>query len=180
VILFVDNSIEIGIIIGQMKSLLVLRHAKSSRKDPDLTDHDRPLNKRGKRDAPRVGRLLKKEHLVPDIIISSTAMRARATAEAVAKASGYKEDITFNRSLYAAGPQAYIDVLHDLPDDRVRALIIGHNPGLEELVEMLTGEIHPMPTCSLAHVKLRVGKWLDIDNKIKGQVAEIWRPPDHT
>jgi len=78
--------------------------------------------------------------------------------------------------LYAAGPQAYIDVLHDLSDDYVRVLIIGHNPGLEELVEMLTGEIHLMPTCSLAHVKLRVGKWLESDYKIKGQLAEIWRP----
>jgi phosphohistidine phosphatase len=163
-----------------MKSILVLRHAKSSRKDPDLTDHNRPLNKRGKRDAPRMGRLLKKEDLVPDIIISSTAIRARATAEAVAKASGYTGDITFNRSLYAAGPQAYIDVLHDLSDDYVRVLIIGHNPGLEELVEMLTGEIHLMPTCSMVHVKLSVDKWSDIDNKIKGQVAEIWRPPDPT
>jgi phosphohistidine phosphatase len=163
-----------------MKSILVLRHAKSSRKDPDLTDHDRPLNKRGKRDAPRMGRLLKKENLVPDIIISSTAMRARATAEAFAKASGYKGDITFNGSLYAAGPQAYIDVLHDLSHEYVRVLIIGHNPGLEELVEMLTGEIHLMPTCSLAHVKLRVGKWSEIDNKIKGQVVEKWRPRDLT
>jgi phosphohistidine phosphatase len=163
-----------------MKSILVLRHAKSNRKDPDLTDHDRPLNKRGKRDAPRMGRLLKKEHLVPDAIISSTAMRARDTAEAVAKASGYTGDITFNRSLYAAGPQAYIDALHDLSDDYVRVLTIGHNPGLEELVEMLTGEIHLMPTCSMVHVKLSVDKWSDIDNKIKGQVAEIWRPRDLT
>ncbi len=163
-----------------MKSILVLRHAKSSRKDPDLTDHDRPLNKRGKRDAPRMGRLLKKEHLVPDAIISSTAMRARDTAEAVAKASGYRADITFNGSLYAAGPQAYIDALHELSDDYVRVLTIGHNPGLEELVEMLTGEIHLMPTCSLVHVKLSVDKWSDIDNKIKGQVAEIWRPRDLT
>ena len=163
-----------------MKSILVLRHAKSSRKDPDLTDHDRPLNKRGKRDAPSMGRLLKKENLVPDIIISSTAMRARATAEAVAKASGYKGDITFNRSLYAAGPQAYIDAMHDLPDEYVRVLMVGHNPGLEELVEMLTGEIHVLPTCSMAHVELRVGKWLERDYEIRGQVAEIWRPPDHT
>jgi phosphohistidine phosphatase len=163
-----------------MKSVLVLRHAKSSWKHPDLSDHDRPLNKRGKRDAPRMGRLLKKENLVPDIIISSTAMRARATAEVVAKASGYKGDITFSRSLYAAGPQAYIDALHDLSDDHVRALVIGHNPGLEELVEMLTGEIHLMPTCSLAYVKLRIGKWIERDYKIKGHVAEIWRPPDHT
>jgi phosphohistidine phosphatase len=161
-----------------MKSILVLRHAKSSRKDPDLKDHDRPLNKRGKRDAPRMGRILKKENLVPDIIISSTAMRAGATAEAVAKASGYKGDITFDRSLYASGPQAYIDVLHDLSDEYVRVLIIGHNPGLEELVEMLTGDIHIMPTCSLAHVQLNVDKWRERDYKIRGQVAEIWRPRD--
>lgn len=163
-----------------MKSLLVLRHAKSSRKNPDLTDHDRPLNKRGKRDAPRMGQLLKKERLVPEIIISSTAMRARATAEAVAKDSGYERDITFNRSLYAAGPQAYMDVLHDLSDDNVRVLIVGHNPGLEELVEVLTGEVHLMPTCSLAHLKLRVDKWSAIGTKIKGQVTEIWRPRDLT
>jgi phosphohistidine phosphatase len=163
-----------------MKSVLVLRHAKSSWKYPDKTDHERPLNKRGKRDAPLMGRLLKKERLVPDVIISSTAMRARATAEAIAKASGYKGDITFNRSLYASGPQAYIDVLHDLSDEYVRVLIIGHNPGLQELVEMLTGEIHLMPTCSLAHVKFRVDKWSDIDNKIKGKVAGIWRPRDLT
>ena len=159
-----------------MKSILVLRHAKSSRKDPDLTDHDRPLNKRGKRDAPRMGRLMKKENLVPDVIISSTAIRARSTAEAVAKASGYKGEIVLNKSLYAAGPEAYLGVMHDLSDEYVRVLIVGHNPGLEDLVELLTGEIHLMPTCSLAHVKFRVGKWSDIDNKIKGQIGEIWLP----
>ena len=64
----------------QMKSVLIRRHAKSDWKDPDLTDHDRPLNKRGKDDAPRMGRLLKREHLVPDTIISSTAIRARAAS----------------------------------------------------------------------------------------------------
>ena len=73
-----------------------------------------------------------------------------------------------------------LGVMHDLSDEYARALIIGHNPGLEELVEMLTGEIHLMPTCSLAHVKIRVDKWSDIDNKIKGKVAGIWRPRDLT
>jgi phosphohistidine phosphatase len=67
-----------------------------------------------------------------------------------------------------------------LSDKHVRVLIIGHNPGLEELVEMLTGEIQLMPTCSLAHIKLRVGKMVREDNKIKGQVAQIWRPRDIT
>lgn len=161
-----------------MKSVLLLRHAKSSRKDPDLIDHDRPLNKRGKRDAPCMGLLLKKEDLVPDIIISSTAIRALTTAQAVAKASGYKAKIIFNRSLFAAGPQAYLDALHDLSDDNVRVLMIGHNPGMEELVELLTGEIHLMPTCSLALVKFHVEKWSEIDNKSKGEMVEIWRPRD--
>lgn len=163
-----------------MKSVLFLRHAKSSWKQEELADHDRPLNKRGKRDAPLMGRLLKKEDLVPDIIISSTAIRARSTTEAVAKGSGYKGEIVLDKSLYAAGPEAYLGVIHDLSDEYVRVLIVGHNPGLEELLELLTGEIHLMPTCSLAHVKLHVDKWSEVDNKIKGQVAEIWRPRDLT
>jgi phosphohistidine phosphatase len=163
-----------------MKSVLLLRHAKSSWKHPDLNDQDRPLNKRGKRDAPIMGRLLKRKDLVPDIIISSTAIRARSTAEALAKASGYKGEIILNKSLYAARPEAYLGLMRDLSVQYVRVLIVGHNPGLEELVEMLTGEIHLIPTCSLAHVKFRVGKWSDIDNKIKGQVADIWRPRDLT
>ncbi|MFZ0896282.1 MAG: histidine phosphatase family protein [Candidatus Nitrosopolaris sp.] len=86
-----------------MKSVLVLRHVKSSWKHPELADHDRPLNKRGKLDAPLMGRLLKKKGLVPDNIISATAIRARATTEAVAKASGYKGEIFLDKSLYAAG-----------------------------------------------------------------------------
>ncbi len=90
--------------IRHMKSVLLHRHAKSSWKHPDLNDQDRPLNKRGKRDAPIMGRLLKRKDLVPDIIISSTAIRARSTAEAVAKASGYKGEIILNKSLYAVGP----------------------------------------------------------------------------
>ena len=119
-----------------------------------------------------MGRLLKKEHLVPDIIISSTAVRARTTAKAVAKTSGYKGEIVLDKSLYAAGPDSYLSIMHDLSDN-ARVLIVGHNPGLEELVEMLTGEIHLMPTCSLAQVKFRVGKWSDIDNKTKGKVGEL-------
>ena len=82
-----------------------------------------------------------------------------------------------DKSLYAAGPDAYLGVMHDMSNEY---LIVGHNPGLEELVELLTGEIHLMSTCSLAHVKFRVDKLSGIDNKIKGQVAEIWQPRDLT
>jgi len=95
-----------------MKSIFTLIRAKSSWKHPELTDHDRPLNKRGKRDAPRVGELLRSENLISKAIISSTAAKAGATAEAVKKASGYKGKTTLNRSLYADGPEAYLKVLH--------------------------------------------------------------------
>ena len=94
-----------------MKSLLILRHAKSSWKHPGLNDHDRPLNKRGKNDAPRIGKILQKEKLIPDVISSSTAMRASATAESVVKACRYKGEVTLKRSLYAAGPETYLQLL---------------------------------------------------------------------
>jgi phosphohistidine phosphatase len=161
-----------------MKSVLILRHAKSSWKHPELADHDRPLNKRGKRDAPRMGELLRSEHLIPEAIISSTATRARDTAEAVAKACGYKGEITLNRSLYAAGPEAYLKVLHGMSNAYIRVLVVGHNPGVQELAQMLTGETHLMSTCSLAHIKLHVDRWLDMDYETKGQLAGICRPRD--
>src|SRR5436309_10249617 len=161
-----------------MKSILILRHAKSSWKHPELSDHNRPLNKRGKRDTPLMGELLKNEHLIPEFIISSDAKRAHSTAKIAAKASGYKEEIVFNQSLYAAGPAAYIDVLRDLSNEYTRVLMVGHNPGLEELVSMLTGESHSLSTCSLVHIQLRVNKWTEMDNKTKGKLSGIWYPRD--
>jgi len=161
-----------------MKSILILRHAKSSWKLPDVNDHDRPLNKRGKRDAPHMGEIIQDKNLVPDFIISSTAKRAHSTAKAVAKAAGYKGDIALNQSLYAAPPTAYIDVLHDLPNKYTRVLLVGHNPGLEQLVNMLSSEEHTMPTCSLVHVQLCINTWSEIDYKTKGKLLEIWNPSD--
>jgi phosphohistidine phosphatase len=116
-----------------MKSVLILRHAKSSWTHPELNDHDRPLNKRGKRNAPLIGELLKNEHLIPELIISSNAKRADSTAKIVAKAAGYKGEIALNQSLYAARPAEYIDVLRDMSNEYARVLMVGHNPGLEEL-----------------------------------------------
>ena len=161
-----------------MKSILILRHAKSGWKHPELNDHDRPLNKRGKRDAPLMGEFLKNENLIPEFIISSNAKRAHSTAKIVAKASGYKGEIALNQSLYEALPAAYIDVLRDLSNEYARVLVVGHNPGLEELVSMLTGESHSLSTCSLVHIQLRVNKWTEMDNKTKGKLSGIWHPRD--
>jgi phosphohistidine phosphatase len=164
--------------MSNMKSVLILRHAKSSWKHPDVNDHDRPLNKRGMRDAPYMGHLLQNEHLVPDLIISSTAKRAYSTAKAVAKAAGYEGDIVLNQSLYAAPPTAYIDVLRNLSNEYTRVLMVGHNPGLEQLVNMLSREEHVMPTCSLVHVQLRINSWTEINNKTKGKLLRMWKLRD--
>src|SRR5919198_2099009 len=119
------------------KILLILRHAKSSWKEPDLQDHDRPLNKRGKRDAPRIGKLLMELDLVPDLIISSTAKRAKDTAKAVGEASKYNGRIELNPSLYGTDFDSYLRALRLVPDDFNKVLIVGHNPALEELVSLL-------------------------------------------
>ena len=79
------------------------------------------------------------------------------------------------KSLYAAEPQAYFEVLHDVSDDYDKVLVVGHNPGIEELLEILTDEIHIMPTCSLAHLRLKIIRWSDIDQvRTKGELVDIW------
>ena len=163
-----------------MKSLLILRHAKSSWKHPELPDYDRPLNKRGKNDAPQMGRLIRKEKLIPDIILSSPATRAYATAKAVAKACDYNGQIILSRSLYdAADPKVYLKAIGNLDDKHTRVLIVGHNPTIEELLEILTGELHIMATCSLAALNLQIDRWSDIEEDYeitKGKLAGIWLP----
>jgi phosphohistidine phosphatase len=165
-----------------MKTLLILRHAKSSWKDPDLPDQDRPLNKRGKHDAPRMGKLLKDEDLIPDLIISSTAARAKKTAELVAKACKYKgEEIVSSHSLYGAElAEDYLKILQELSDKYKAVLVIGHSPSVEETVEVLTGSPDViMPTCALAHISLPIQNWAELNKqKIKGKLLKIWRPKE--
>ena len=159
-----------------MKTLLILRHAKSSWKDTSLADHDRPLNKRGKRDAPRMGKLLWKQDLVPDRIISSTANRARNTATAVAKACQCEDKVELTSEFYHAGPGAYLAVLQNVSDDNQRVMVVGHNPGMEALVTHLTDRMETMPTAALAHVALPIKQWTELDYETQGKLLNLWRP----
>lgn len=159
-----------------MKTLLLLRHAKSSWDDPAREDHDRPLKKRGKRDAPRIGRLLAREGLVPDRILSSTAERARATAEAVAEACGFGGSLELSRVLYLAGPDDIVDVVRALPDDGGIVLVVGHNPGLEMLVEALTRRPETLPTAALARIALPIRSWSRLATRTRGELVDLWRP----
>ncbi len=161
-----------------MKTLLILRHAKSSWKDEQRSDHDRPLNKRGKRDAPRIGKLLRSEHLAPELIISSTARRARKTAAKVARQSGYEGVIELTGDLYLAAPQQYLEVLQNVPDHIDRVMVVGHNPGAEELLALLTGHVTHFSTAALAHVDLEIDSWHQLTRECRGQLAGFWRPSD--
>lgn len=158
-----------------MKTLLILRHAKSSWKQPGLADHDRPLNGRGKRDAPRMGRLLLEEGLVPDLILSSSAARALATAEAVADESGAEAPDVW-RSLYHAEPEAYLSLLRELGAEAETVMVVGHNPGMEELVYALTDRSERMPTAALAQVQLPIEDWSMISGRTEGRLQALWRP----
>ena len=139
-----------------MKTLLLLRHAKSSWDQPDLNDHDRPLNKRGKREAPKVGKYLRKHDLVPDLIISSTALRAKATAQAVADESGFDGQVDFYQDLYLSDTACYLDILQRLPDEANRVLVVGHNPDLDEFLGLLTDVSQHLTTAALAQIDLPI------------------------
>jgi phosphohistidine phosphatase len=158
-----------------MKHLLILRHAKSSWAHAAVTDHDRPLNKRGRMAAPRMGALLAGEDLVPQAIVASTAVRAVCTAELAADAAGYDGPIRTEAALYHATPEAILRVVAGTPESCERLLIVGHNPGLEELVLHLTGSDERLPTGALAHVELEVASWREAPSA-RGRLLGLWRP----
>jgi phosphohistidine phosphatase len=159
-----------------MRTLLLLRHAKSSWDQPDLNDHDRPLNKRGRKEAPKVGKFLKESDLVPDLIISSTARRARETAQAVADESGYPGEIEFTQDLYLSDTDCYLDILQRLPDAINRVMVVGHNPDLDDLLALLTDVNEHMATAALAHIVLPISSWQELNEATDGRLQNLWVP----
>jgi phosphohistidine phosphatase len=163
-----------------MKTLLLLRHGKSSWNDPTLDDHERPLNERGRRDGPRIGELLREYGLIPDLVVSSDAVRAQLTAEAVAEAAGYAGEILLDHRLYLASPADMLVLLQAGRETAETIMIVGHNPGLEELVEQLTGERQHLPTAALAQIVLPIDRWRDLELSTRGTLLGHWRPEELT
>ena len=159
-----------------MKTLLVLRHAKSSWNGAAPDDHERPLNERGLRDAPRVGELVREYGLIPDVVISSDAVRARLTAEAVVEAARYVGEILLDQHLYMASPAEILGLLRTVREKAETVMIVGHNPGLEELVARLTGERQDLPTAALAQIALPIDQWRDLKLSTRGTLMGLWRP----
>ncbi len=155
-----------------MKLLLLLRHARAEREAPDLADHDRLLDERGRRDATAVGRLLLREGRVPDRILSSTALRACATAQRAADSCGYEGEVWTSSRLYLADCLKLLGVLRELEPSCERVLVVAHNPGVAELLQLLTGENRPVPPAALARVQLSLESWEQLRTGARGRLID--------
>lgn len=142
-----------------MKRLWLLRHAKSDWGSPSLPDFDRPLNKRGLSNAPSMGSFLVSKGM-PDWVISSPATRARQTAELVCQSMGYAIGrIQYEPRVYEALPETLLDVIEQVPDEVDHLMLVGHNPGLTLLVNMLGGRLDNLPTCSVVSMSFESRDW---------------------
>jgi phosphohistidine phosphatase len=160
-----------------MKTLFILRHAKSNWDNADLSDFDRPLNERGLKAAPFMGGVMKKNQFLPDLILSSPAKRAEQTAYLVKEAAGIASEIKFDERIYEASPARLLEVIGEQNENSDSILLVGHNPGLEGLLRALTGKMQPMPTAALAVIDLQADKWSEI-NSSTGNLRILIRPKE--
>ncbi|KQO97752.1 SixA phosphatase family protein [Leifsonia sp. Leaf264] len=172
-----------------MKTLVIVRHAKSDWDDPDLTDHQRPLNDRGRRDAPRMGRRMRERGLAPDVVFSSSAVRALTTATIIADELGYATDrIRVLDLLYGASPATMLDVVAELDETDADAdvdtvMVVAHDPGMSDLAAHFTVDrgseaIAAMPTCAVAEFGFDTGAWTGLAGL--RPVSVLFAAPEHS
>ncbi len=154
-----------------------MRHAKSSWNNIDLADFDRPLNKRGMKAAPLMGKTMYKNQFQPDLIISSPAERAKQTAILVCEAAQLNSEIQFNEKTYEASPHRLLQIISEQNDELQSVMLVGHNPGFEGLLRILTGELQPLPTAALGVIDLRLENWSEINSGC-GTLRVLIRPKD--
>ena len=164
-----------------MKQLLLMRHAKSSWVEAGMPDFKRPLNKRGKRVAQKMARFLVDQHCAPDLIMSSPAVRAVATTNFLSGIIGGVEPIPMRiePSFYLAPFRKYLDAITNFHQKGIsRLMLVGHNPGLEDLVEALGGRWEILPTAAIVQIQFEAAKWHEISLDLQCQVLNIWRPKE--
>lgn len=160
-----------------MKTLFLLRHAKSSWKDASLPDFERPLNKRGRRAAPLIGKFMRRQKLHPQLILCSPAERARETIALVEEAASLKAELRYDERIYEATAAGLRIIVSEIDEQAEGMLLVGHNPGMEELLDFLTGEVRHMPTASLAHITLDIERWADVQER-SGELVRLIRPKE--
>jgi phosphohistidine phosphatase len=144
-----------------MKQLTLVRHAKSSKDDPSIPDFDRPLNRRGKEEAPEMGRRLAARGLKPDAVVTSPAKRARSTARKIARELGYAlQAIREDEAVYDASLATLVEIVRGLDERWEHVLLVGHNPGFAELADSLSaGAVRDLPTCAVVGLGFPSDTW---------------------
>jgi phosphohistidine phosphatase len=160
-----------------MKTLLVMRHAKSDWDASYGADHDRPLNERGVRSARIMGRVLAEAGLAPDLIVTSTAVRARSTAALASEAGTWKSETRLEPALYGSGTDTAIEVAAAAPDVS-RLMLVGHQPTWSLLVTALTGERVEMKTATVAVIEFEIEQWSGLVGA-QGKVSDVFQPRDY-
>ena len=161
-----------------MKTLFLLRHAKSSWSHLSLDDHDRPLKKRGLKAAPRMGAVLRGLDLRPEQVLCSTALRAQETWRLVQAelSDGDRIPVSHHADFYHCEPTQFVTTLKHVAEPAACVLIVGHNPDLESFLTQLTGESHRLSTAALVRLTLSIEAWSDMTATTRGQLDAIWRP----
>jgi phosphohistidine phosphatase len=153
-----------------VRTVYLMRHGKAKRGPEYKEDFERPLADRGKRDSVLIGEFLKQQGMIPDLIVSSAALRALKTARHVASTLKYDNDIALSKEMYLSGPEACLGQLKQLDSGLKSVMLVGHNPDMEELVKILSEDVVVMPTAALVRVDMELDKWTDVGNE-KGQLC---------
>lgn len=160
-----------------MSELLVMRHAKSDWSADYESDHDRPLNERGRRSAKVIGEALQVRQLTPDLVVTSTAVRARTTAELAIDAGRWDCDLQLESRLYGSGPEVAMNVAAATPESE-RLMLVGHEPTWSMLVRLVTGQSVEMKTATVAVIDVAIDHWGDLGPGT-GALLEVIQPRDH-
>jgi phosphohistidine phosphatase len=161
-----------------MKTLLLLRHAKSSWSDPNLSDHDRPLKERGIKAARRMGELARQYGLQPQIVLSSDAVRTRETVREFLDASHLRPNVEYLGSLYHCTTDEFVQALQQVDPTIQTVMIVGHNPGMESWLQELTGVTDLMPTAALAQIEIDATAWSQVASNTGGRLVNLWKPKE--
>jgi len=164
--------------VNMTKTLLLLRHGKSSWKDESLPDIKRPLKKRGEEASEEIGKLLKKHKLLPDLILTSPAKRAKSTAEIAAKEAGISKHVEVVDGLYMAEVKDIFKALAEMEGSHKVVMVVGHNPGLEAVLQVFSGHVDSLPTGALACLRLEIDDWKAISMDTAAELVHFWNPEE--
>lgn len=153
-----------------------MRHAKSSWGKPALRDHDRPLNKRGEHACRLMGAFLQDKGIIPERIISSTALRARETVNGLLESLSVEAEVIYTRDLYHANVDSLLTQLQELPTEIELTMLVGHNPGMDDFLDVICDEQDHMPTAAIARIEFDITHWDKLTDTTPGKLINLWKP----